>query len=76
MLGTVELLGEFEDRRVERFNPEELLTAIAGIDQQLAAMSGAKEARVFTVASSSGYGTDACCCGGGDVRDDRYEAWR
>jgi hypothetical protein len=68
---------EFEDRRIERFSPDELLTAIAGIDQQVAATTGQDANRMFVVASGSGL-TNArhFCCGGGDVRDDRYEQWR
>jgi len=76
-LGNTSRTIEFEDRRIERFNPDELMTAIAAVDQQIAALSGQPDkSRMFTVSSSSGLGTDACCCGGGDVRDDRYEAWR
>jgi hypothetical protein len=74
-LGHPDRVVQFEERRVERFSPEEILTAIAGLDTQIAAMSGVRESRMFTVASSSGLAGNQGC-GGGDVRDDRYEGWR
>jgi hypothetical protein len=76
-LGSPERSIEFENRRVERFSPAELLEAIYGIDQQIALLSGGNTNRTFVVASSSGLsGCNQFCCGGGDVRSDRYEAWR
>lgn len=76
-LGSISRVVEFEDRRVERFSPDELLTAIAGIDEQIRSLSGPDTSRMFTVGSSSGltHGRHFCF-GGGDARDDRYEAWR
>jgi hypothetical protein len=74
-LGNTSRVTEFEDRRTERFSPDELLTAIAGLDQQIQAMSGQRENRVFTVASSSGLYGDSCS-GGDPCGADSYERWR
>jgi hypothetical protein len=68
-LGRPERVIQFEDRRIENFSADELLTAIAGLDIQIAA-GQPQESRVFTVASSSGFAGNGQCCG------DSFEVWR
>lgn len=74
-LGATTRTVKFEDREVERFSPRELLEAIAGLDQQIATLTGSDNNGLFVVASSSGLsGCNVPCCHG-DVRDDRNQPW-